>query len=122
MNNIKTKVFVSNDTLWMAYAEGSGTIMPQFSSKSYITTKSNDKNFDDIARKLVEYSQSTTPEKQLEKSKLFKIPIYAEHDENPFKKSKPKSYYYMLIDTSGVPVINFFKRKGEAVSFMQSSN
>jgi hypothetical protein len=115
----KDKVYVAADTLWAAYALHSGTTMPNFKSKSYITTKNDDKNYDDIARKLITYSNTTKPDMVKEDSKLFKIPIYKNHDIDVFKNDpKPDSFCYMLIKQS---VINFFKTKNEAINFIKSS-
>jgi len=104
------KVYVANNTLWVAYAPFSGITMPFFNSKSYITPE-----IDSIANDLITYSNTALPNLVKKGSKLFKIPIY-KNDVDVFKNNpKPDSFTYMIVNKS---IINFHKTKKEAIIFM----
>jgi hypothetical protein len=111
-------VYVAGNDLWIAYAAGSGTVIPNIKNKSFVTDKQYDKNFDSATRNIVNWSKTALPMKAKSNSKLYKIPMF-DTNGSTFSNDKPIGYMYMNVDSNpNVSVVNFFKTKNEAMSWI----
>lgn len=118
-SSLTDRVYIAGDTLWAAYRPHSGMTM-RFKPKGYITTKSDDSNYNSIAFDIVEYSKKTTPLMVKDDSKLFKIPVYKSDHIDAYKNTpEPDSFYYMIVNNNSV--INFFKTKTEATNWLKTT-
>jgi hypothetical protein len=127
----KYKVYFIDNTLWLAYGDGSGTTA-QVDSNSFITSKSGDKNYDYITNEIVKASKNIKPLKSKGNNKMYKIPKYNLNDikRNQYSDNgkidiwggniKPEKYVYMIINEGSINTINFFENKKEAESCIRS--
>jgi hypothetical protein len=120
------KVFIHSDTLWYSYSPGSGTTAI-IKNRKYLTDKTGDKNFNDIVRHLVKYSNGNKPLKSKGNSKIFEIPFYNNAIFNYSKFDiwggdiKPSKKVYMIVNTGSINVINFFDSKNEALAWINTT-
>lgn len=101
-------------TLWVSYSPGSGTtsvFKKNEFPKAYLTTKTGDKNYDDIVRPIAK----NFPEK-----KVIEVPMY-EYNTKTREYSvwdgpiKPiKMYYAVLTSEQNYHIVGFFDNKNEA--------
>lgn len=119
-------IYVKNE-LWLTYGQGSGTTTLLPDLKKYITNKKDDKNYDFLVDKIIkEYSSKVTPLKTKGNNKLFKIneyPVVSMGKKYDIWGGdvKPINDIYMIVNDNGkIAVINFFKSKNEALSWMNS--
>lgn len=115
-------------SLWLAYGQDSGRTSSNPISQfgKYLSNK-KDSNFDSIVD-LIAKSLNVLGNKVIIDNKshiLIEVAVY-----NPTKGTydvwggteKPKGLVYMVMNKDGVKVINFFKTKSEATSWVKSSS
>jgi hypothetical protein len=121
-------VLYSQGELWVTHSQSSG-ITAQMGSinRTFITDKSDDKNYDSIVPNILKWSKTAKPLKSKKDFKLFEIPEY------PYTKMgqnydiwggtvKPIGKKYLLVNTSEtITVINLFDTKNEALAWFKSS-
>jgi hypothetical protein len=112
--------------LWVSYGQGSGTTAQLPDLKSFLTNKKDDKHYDSLVDKIVKATSKIKPIKSTGTSKLFEIPVYG-NEKGTYSiwggDVKPSEMYYMVVDVSGeLAVVNVFKSKNEALSWIKSSN
>lgn len=76
--------------------------------------------------KIVKATSKIKPIKSTDTSKLFEIPVYG-NEKGTYDiwggDVKPSEMYYMIVNVSGeLAVVNVFKSKNEALSWIKSSN
>lgn len=130
--SIKTDyVFILEDTLWASYSAGSGTTLKIKNWNSYYTDKNDDKNYDYIVTKIVDWAQKNTPIKKNNLKKMYKIPLYKRSmfsDHMQFSEMdifggeiKPVQYVYMVIvHEQDYNLIHFFKNENVASYWLKN--
>jgi hypothetical protein len=121
------KVYYVDGELWLAHGQDSGITMQLPNTSTYITNKKDDDHYNNFADKLVKWSNSNKPIKQIGDAKLYSVPVY------PVRKVgtgvydcwggtiTPISIMYMVIENNGkYAVINFFGSKAEAAKWVKS--
>ena len=114
LNESQDKVFVSGKELWVAYAEGSGTVSQY---KGTYISSNKDSNFDINTSKISTWAEKEKPLKQNDNKKLFELLIF-DVGKSPYN-DKPKSTEYMVVTDEKSTVINFFKSKKEALAWLK---
>ena len=118
------KVYFNDNTLWVAYGQGSGTTAYNLDIKKFLTDEKG-KNYDDIVSKLLKFSKGTKPMKASGNTKMFEVPVYGKSE---YGKTldiwggdvKPQKKYYMIITEEKSTIVNFFDNKKEAQAWMRS--
>lgn len=138
-DNIKTKlseatddeVYFTGKTLWVAYGQGSGTTAYNLDITRYLNSDKTDAgHYDDIVPKLAKFAKNNKPLKSKSNVKLFEIPVYEESKYTEFGKSldiwggtqTPQDKYYMVITDEKSTIVNFFRKKKEALSWLRVIN
>ena len=133
----KSKIFIIDGSLWVAYSEGSGISIPM-GNKTYFTNKKGDSNFDNnLMIKLIEFANTTKPVKSKGNSKLYNLPIYSKVFKGNNTSSvadqgnldiwggdqTPERMGAIIIDTNDrISVATIFKTKKEASKWLSSMN
>lgn len=122
------QVYFVDKELWVAYDQGSGQT-EYMQTLKYLTNKQSDKNFSVLVDKIVKWAESRKPIKSAGNSSLFQIAVYTQSNvDKPFRKYdcfggdiSPISSIYMIVDVNEtINVINFFKSRNEAMSWLKS--
>lgn len=130
----KYKIYMIDNTFWVAYGDGSGTTAQVNNLNSFLTDKSDDSHYDSIVNNVLKFAKDakaiqSKKSKDVE-TKLYEMPMYLMKDikSNPTHKIsvwdgeiKPNKMYYMLLTKqNGTSIVNFFKSKSEAQSWIKS--
>lgn len=122
------KVYIEDKTLWVAYGQGSGTTAYNLDMKKYLNDDRTDTaHYDDIVSNIVKFAKTAKPLKAKGNVKLYEVPVY-ERTESSYGKSldvwggdkKPVNTYYMVVTEEKSTIVNFFTKKGEAMSWIKS--
>jgi hypothetical protein len=128
------KIYMIDKEFWLAYGEGSGTTAQVPNMNSYLTNKSDDVNYDsivdDVTKKFVKSNDPIKKKISSDKKthySLYLLPAYKSFDVKQGKMEawggtiKPFITYYMLvIEGEKYDIIQFFKTKNEANSYVNS--
>jgi len=125
----KDKVYMLDNTLWVAYGPGSGNTKVIRNINSYLTDKPSDKNYDYTAELIVKWSSTAKAMKKKDAKQLFKIPIFRSaeiHDTQSDLaiwggEAKPKKYIWLVIVKEGdMNIIHLFYKKNEAEHWLKN--
>lgn len=127
------KMYFEEDSLWLAYGQGSGstTYMPR--GLKAISNKKSDSSYDFNIDKIIEVTNELKPIKtsKTKSMSLYEVPVYDRISSSSYSNLdtiydiwggnvKPTKKYYMTINKSGVIVAEFFKTKNEALNWINS--
>ena len=128
------KIYMIDDTFWVAYGQGSGTTTEIRNIKSFFTSKSDDSHFDSIVRQVVKASKTITPLKTKGGAQMFEVPVYPfegnsrtldiwakEHqrEDDLIKPAKKKKYLVLTVE-SDYHLVNLFNTKKEATYWVSN--
>lgn len=121
----KHEVYFVDDTLWVAYGQGSGTTSYMPDITRAINNKSGDERFDTNVDRIINDSNLKPLKTNKDKDVfLYEIPYYPYSTHGKLDiwggDFKPTKKYYMIVNTSGVAVVNIFDKKAEAMAWMRS--
>jgi len=120
------KVIYVDNELWVTYGQGSGQTSYLPDLTKYLTDKGDDKNFDSLVPKLSRFAKSNKPMKQNKSKtvKMFEVPTYPHVQYEAYDifggDIKPNGKIYMIITEEKNTIVNFFKKKNEALAWMRS--
>lgn len=127
----KYKVYMVDNTFWVAYGDGSGTTSQIDNMNSFLTDKSKDSHYDNIVNQVVKFAKTAKAIKSKKTSdteaNLYEMPYYLHRDVRQGKMDvwggtiKPNKMYYMLLTKQGdIHIVNFFTKKNEALAWIKS--
>ena len=124
----KYKIYMINNTLWVAYGNGSGTTTQLTSLKTYLIDNSDDSHFDSIVLQFVKATQDMTPLKSKGNQAIFELPMYKLADlQNNYGSKiqawggtiKPFKTNYFCFTKEKYNVVTFFESKTEALNWLK---
>lgn len=122
-NDSTNKIIFNSQSkeLWVTYSQGSGQTAQFPDFKTFITNKKDD-HFDSLTDKIVKWSNQNKPLIEKGNSKLFEIPVYGSGNRMYSiwgGDLEPESTIFMVVNSNPtISVVNLFKTKNEAKSFM----
>ena len=130
----KNKLYFVEDEFWVAYGQGSGSTIYMPKGLKSVNNKKSDSGYDSDIDKVIEYTNEVKPLKtnSSKSMSLYEIPVYPDVKYSTYADEdtmydiwggniKPTKKYYMTINKNGVIVAEFFKTKGEALGWLNSS-
>lgn len=128
-NKVYIEKFAKNELqLWYAYSHGSGTTIQLRDDLTYITDKSEDKNFNYETADMIETIRKDYKTiYKAQNSTLHKIPVYQYQITSQFNKYdiwggeiEPSEYHYLVATSGFINVITYFKSKNEGRNWIKS--
>lgn len=127
------KIYMIDNTFWVAYGDGSGTTSVIKKMESFLTDKSGDSHYDTVVHNVLKFAKSAKAI-MTKKSKdrateyfLYEMPFYLYSDVRQGKMDvwggtiKPNKMYYMLLTKEkDFNIVSFFTKKGEAQAYVKT--
>lgn len=122
---VADKLFLIGDIVWLLFDPNSGITAKLKNKDSYLTSKSNDSNYDDIVKDIIKWTKNEKSIYNKNNKEIYKIPFYnysqdLDRDKSPIWNDsiKPKNFKYMvIIKEQNYYIINFFDSKTAAKSW-----
>ena len=121
-------IYYVADELWLARGQGSGQTIQLPDLKKYLNSDKNDsEHYNSSIDKILKYTKFLEPLKKTSNTELFEIPSYPSLRGN-YNESydiwggsvKPISKIYMIVTKEKSTIVNFFRKKNEALAWMRS--